>query len=144
MMRAMRVDKTTLAALVATLLLYRDPAQALERIPLLKLLSTSVENLENRAQRLAPQLAECESIETAEAVPAHSQLGGGSVPEQDIPTWCLAVTPKIPVDQLAHQLRCGSPSVFGRIHKDQLLLDLRTVFPRQDQQLVEAFGSVAS
>ncbi len=139
LMRALRVDKMTLAALDATLRLYRNPQQAIQQIPLLAMVSTSIENLHNRADRLAPQLAAAAVIETAEPVEDTAQLGGGSVPAQDIPTWCVALTPHgISVDELAKSLRMGKPPVVGRVSRDRLLLDLRTVLPEQDSLLVDA------
>jgi L-seryl-tRNA(Ser) seleniumtransferase len=141
-MRALRVDKMTLAALDATLRLYRNPQQALQQIPLLAMVSTSIENLHNRADRLAPQMAAATVIETAEPVEDTAQLGGGSVPAQDIPTWCVALTPHgISVDELAKFLRTGMPPVVGRVSRDRLLLDLRTVLPEQDSLLVDAVTS---
>jgi L-seryl-tRNA(Ser) seleniumtransferase len=137
--RALRVDKLTLAALAETLRLYQDRERAEQSIPLLSLLSTSLANLQNRAERLAPQLAACAAIAAAEAVPGTAFLGGGSVPTQEISSWCVALTPvRGGLDALARSLRGGSPPVFGRIHKDRVLLDLRSVFPRQDLELVEA------
>jgi L-seryl-tRNA(Ser) seleniumtransferase len=140
LMRALRVDKLTLAALYGTLQLYQGRERAEQLVPLLELLSTPIANLQNRAERLAPQIAACSAIATAEAVAATTYLGGGSVPMQEIPTWCIALSPASGnLDGLAKSLRNGTPSVFGRIQKDRLLLDLRTVFPRQDLELVEAF-----
>ncbi len=139
LMRALRVDKLTLAALLATLQLHQDREVAERSVPVLMLLSTPLANLQNRAERLAPQLAACPSIASAEAVAGHTYLGGGSVPGQELPTWCIALeSAHGGVDGLAAALRSGTPSVFGRIQKDRLLLDLRTVFPRQDLQLVQA------
>lgn len=137
--RALRVDKITLAALVETLRLHRDRTAAEQSLPLLSLLTTSVENLKNRAERMAPQLAANSVIKSAEPLESFSYLGGGSIPAQQIPTWCVALEPaRSSVDALTARLRKGSPCVFGRIHKDRLLLDLRSVFPRQDMQIVEA------
>jgi L-seryl-tRNA(Ser) seleniumtransferase len=137
--RAVRVDKLTLAALSATLRLYRRPEDAEQAIPLLQLLSTSVDNLKNRAERLAPQLQAAQSIREAQAEQSTAYLGGGSVPTQQIPSWCVALTPATEtVDALARALRTGIPSIFGRIQNDRLLIDLRTVFPEQDMQIVEA------
>jgi L-seryl-tRNA(Ser) seleniumtransferase len=143
--RALRVDKLTLAALSATLRLYRDPVQARAQIPLLMLLSLTAENLKNRAERLAAQAAACPVVSAAEMVESTTYLGGGSVPTQELPTWCVALTPAGgKVDQLARKLRIGHPSVFGRIHQDRLLLDLRSVFPRQDLQIVAALQACRS
>lgn len=139
MMRAVRVDKTTLAALAATLRLYRDPELAERSIPLLALLSTPLDNLKNRADRLAPQLAACPEIASAEPIPDFAYLGGGSVPTQKLPTWCVALLPtKGSVDALAVSLRNRIPSIFGRVQQGRLLLDLRSVLPGQDMQIVDA------
>ncbi len=143
MMRAMRVDKITLAGLAATLRLYRDEAGAEKSIPLLVLLSTTTENLKNRAERLAPQLAATAAIESAEVVAGDAFLGGGSVPTQRLETWCIALVPaEESVDALAHQLRTGRQPIFPRIQQDRLWLDLRSVFPKEDIALVEAFQSI--
>ncbi len=146
--RALRVDKLTLAALYATLKLYRSPQQAEEQIPLLQLLTTPLENLRHRAGRIAPQLAALGAVASAEAVEDVTYLGGGSVPNQQIPTWCVAIKPaQGGVDRMAAELRSGQPAVVGRVQRDRLLLDLRSVFPRQDLllvQAVEGLGQIAA
>ena len=139
LMRALRVDKITLAALRATLSLYRDQDAAMRAVPLLALLSTSMENLQNRAGRLAPQLAANSAISQAEPVEEITYLGGGSVPTQQIPTWCVAITPSEgSTTALATTLRTGKPAVYGRVSQDRLLLDLRSVFPWQDMEIAAA------
>ena len=143
MMRAMRVDKMTLAALAATLRLYCDVETAERNVPLLSLLATSVENLRNRAERLAPQIAAAPLVARAEAIASATFLGGGSVPAQEIPTWCVAITPREwSVNQLSKSLRDGEPAVVGRVQQDKLLLDLRSVFPHQDMQLATALSAI--
>ena len=143
MMRAMRVDKITLAALAATLRLYRDPSHAEQSIPLLSLLSTTTENLKNRAERLAPQLAAASAVESADVVAGDAYLGGGSVPTQRLETWCVVLQPaKRSVDTLAKELRSGIQPVFPRVQQDRLWLDLRSVFPKQDLALVEAVQAI--
>jgi len=139
----LQVDKITLAALAATLRLYRDPASARRSIPLVQLLSTGIENLKCRAERLAPQLAQLPALSSAEALQSTTFLGCDSLPLQQLPTWCIALTPaKGTVERLATKLRSGVPSVVGRIHDNRLLFDLRSVFPRQDQQLVAAVAAL--
>lgn len=143
MMRALRVDKVTLAALSATLKLYRDEGEAETQIPLLSLLSASSDNLKNRAERLAPQLQATHHVESTEVVASESFLGGGSVPTQRVDTWCVAVRPAgLSVDQLAKSLRTGDVPVFPRVQQDRLWIDLRSVFPKQDSLLVESFEKV--
>jgi len=145
MARALRVGKLTLAALAATLRLYRDPEKARRTIPLLQLLTTSVENLRNRAERLAPQMAVAKAVAAAEAISAVTYLGGGSLPTQQLPTWCVALKPAgMSVDRLATRLRSGTPPVVGRVQEGRLLLDLRTVLPRQDGELVAALEAAGS
>ncbi len=141
--RALRVGKLTLAALAATLRLYRDPDGAKQSVPLLQLLGTSAENLKNRAERLAPQIAAVKAVAAAEPVPGTTYLGGGSIPAQQLPTWCIALEPQgRSVEELAGALRAGRPPVVGRVHQDRLLLDLRSVPPRQDQDLVAALEAL--
>ena len=142
--RALRVDKITLAALAATLRLYRDPDKARLAVPLLRLLTTSADNLKNRAERLAPQMAAVKTIiASAEVISDVTYLGGGSIPTQQLPTWCVALQPDCwSVDRLAAALRTGVPAVVGRVRDDRLLLDLRSVFPRQDSEMLSALEAL--
>lgn len=142
MTRAMRVDKTTLAGMAATLRLYRDPAKAREAVPFLAMLSTPAENLRLRAERIVAQVESAAAYSLVEAVEGESTLGGGSVPGQYLPTWCVSLLPaEGSVDELASSLREGTPAIIGRIHNDRLLLDLRTVPPRHDTDLVHLLGA---
>jgi L-seryl-tRNA(Ser) seleniumtransferase len=143
LMRAMRVGKLTLAALTATLALHSNPAGAEVELPLLTMLAMPRANLELRAKRIAGQLNAIGPVETAEAVESFSMLGGGSVPGQEIPTWCVSLAPRSQsVDQFATRLRDHEPAVMGRIQRDRLLLDMRTVNPAQDVDLVTAVESL--
>ncbi len=143
MARALRVGKLTLAGLAATLRLYRDPAAAIRAIPLLHLLATSPENLKGRAERLGPRIAASAAVARAEPIADETFLGGGSLPTQRLPTWCVAVEPAgQSVDGLAAALRRSARPVVGRVQRDRLLLDLRSVPPRQDQALVGSFESL--
>ena len=139
MMRALRVDKITLAALAATLRLYRDPDACRQSVPLLSMLSTPLENLKNRAERLAPQMAVAGAVASAEAIECEACLGGGSAPAQRVASFGIAITPKgMSTVQMIKALRSGAPSVFARIQNDRLILDLRTVVPAEDMALVQA------
>lgn len=142
LMRAMRVDKMTLAALSATLLIYRDESRARTEIPILRMLSMPRENLKLRAEKVVTQLSHLTEFMTCEAVEADSMLGGGSLPTQKLSTWCVALTPNDhSVDRLAAGLRNGEASVIGRVQKDKYFLDMRTVQPSQDACLVESIES---
>ena len=139
LLRALEVDKLNLAALAATLELYQDANLAEQSIPLLSLLATPLENLRNRAERLVPQLRACAAFSAVEALADEASLEEGSPPSQRIATWTIALTPaKGTANGLAQMLRGGSPAVLCRIKNERLLLDLRSVFPRQDSELVAA------
>jgi len=113
--RAVRIDKLSLAALGATLSLYRDPAAARARIPVLAMLETPAETLRARAQRLAGDCG-------GEVVETTAKVGGGALPLLELPG------PAVAVDAgLAPALRAGDPPVIGRISDGRLLLDVRTL-----------------
>jgi len=112
LMRAMRVGKMTLAALQATLSLYRDEAQAKQSVPLLRMLSMPPENLKLRAEKMASLLAPVAQIESCQAIEESAMLGGGSLPAQKIPTWCVSISPVGSVDALTAKLRKGSPQEY--------------------------------
>lgn len=142
---ALAADQLTLAALGATLRLWREPEKARLAIPLLGLLGTSAENLKNRAERLAPQLAATPAVARAETRAATAYLAGVPVSSQELPTWQIAVEPaEASPQRLAAALRLGSPPVVAVAGPDRVLLDLRSVIPRQDMLLVEAFSALAS
>ncbi|MDA0329831.1 MAG: L-seryl-tRNA(Sec) selenium transferase [Gemmatimonadetes bacterium] len=133
--RALRVDKVTLAGLEATLRLYRDEDRARSQIPTLRMLSTDAKVLRDRADALQLRLegvhVACEVVETRGAV------GGGTFPSVELPSWAVAFRPEAGPDVLAQALRAGDPPVVGRIVDDALLLDVRTVLPGQDGDLVQ-------
>lgn len=132
--RALRVDKVTLAGLEATLRLYRAPERALLEVPTLRMLATDPVELKDRAQRLADSLTAngvaCSVVEAAGAV------GGGTFPGVELPSWSVALAPASGVDRFAERLREGSPPVIGRILEQDLRLDVRTVLPGQEEDLI--------
>jgi L-seryl-tRNA(Ser) seleniumtransferase len=132
--RALRVDKTTLAALAATLAAYvRD--EALDRIPVWRMVAAHPAELAARAARWAAAL-QAEGI-AAEVQPGQSTVGGGSLPGETLPTHVLALAGGSP-DRLAEALRRGQPPVVARITGDALCFDPRTVLPEEDGALVGA------
>lgn len=142
--RALRINPTTLAALVATLRLYREPEKALREIPLLGLLGTSLENLQNRAARLAPQIQAASVVKKTEVLDGAAYLAGDAIPSRRLPTATIAVEPEgLSADRLAGLLRMGKTPVVAAVREDRLVIDLRSVLPRQDIQLVEAFAAIS-
>jgi L-seryl-tRNA(Ser) seleniumtransferase len=143
MARATRPDKVVLAALAATLRLYRAGTVTTE-IPIWRQIGTPAEKLEQRGSRLLATMAEGASlvrpggarVELA-LVEVESTIGGGSLPGQVLPSWALVVKGP-PAQRLLAALRAGTPGVIGRVVDDAVALDLRTVEPDDDGALVEA------
>jgi L-seryl-tRNA(Ser) seleniumtransferase len=131
--RALRVDKTTIAGLEATLLAYLR-GWAHEEIPVWRMIAARPEGLRARAERIATRLG-------AEVVGCASAVGGGSLPGQTLPSYAVAVDVPDP-EALARALRLGEPAVVARIAEGRLLLDVRTVLPEQDEWLVTALRRV--
>jgi L-seryl-tRNA(Ser) seleniumtransferase len=138
LMRALRLDKVTLAALEATLRLYRDPAKAIAEIPTLHMLTTTYADLRWRTDQFAGRLREVPGI-VVDVRDDVAYVGGGSLPDVAVPTAVLAVSAKgVSESDLASRLRTGTPAVMGRVQDGKLLLDLRTVFERQEEELLAA------
>lgn len=132
---------TTLAALEATLTLYDDPASIQFTLPLAQLLSTSVENLRQRADRLAPQLAQAADVVAAYSVEHSGRLGLANVPHDELPSFAIALTPVDGhAEALDKRLRSAATPIVTSRAADCLLVDLRTVLPRQDQILVDVLA----
>ncbi|MCP3903623.1 MAG: L-seryl-tRNA(Sec) selenium transferase [Planctomycetes bacterium] len=139
MMRAMRVDKVTLAALGATLQIHRDPAEAAREIPVMRTLTWPVDQVRERADVVAERLAALPGIADARAAGSEAYLGGGSVPTQAIESVAVVVRAEsLSEDELARRLRLGTPAVFSRVADGAVHLDMRTVFADQLDGLVEA------
>lgn len=124
--RALRIDKLTLAALEGTLRLYLDPAEACAKIPVLRMLAEDQQVLYQKAEKLQELLGRNAGI-----IPEHSQVGGGSVPTQMLPTFAVAFSAAdFPVQTLEKRLRLSEPPIVGRIAHDKFLLDVRTLDER--------------
>jgi L-seryl-tRNA(Ser) seleniumtransferase len=133
--RALRIDKLTLAALEATLRLYRDEQRAMAAIPTLRLLTATAVQIRPRAEALRDLLAplgggrlEIRLLERS------SRAGGGSLPLLELPSVCLALkVAGLSANTLERSLRLGTPAIIGRIEEDLFLMDLRTI---EDDALV--------
>lgn len=130
LIRALRVDKTTLAGLQATLLAYLEE-RATEEIPVWRMIATDLGSLARRAAQWQAALGEAVPCQLQDGF---STVGGGSLPGQTLPTKLLAISAASP-DALAARLRRADPPLIGRIEADRLLLDPRTVLPEQDDRL---------
>ncbi|MEW5921876.1 MAG: L-seryl-tRNA(Sec) selenium transferase [Bacillota bacterium] len=144
LLRALRIDKLTLAALEATLRLYLEEKKALREIPVLRMLTISQEELRGRAEYLARLLAD--------KLPGHirvtisrekARVGGGSLPLASLPSTQICLeTHEENAGLLAAKLRRANPPVIVRVHKNRLLLDLRSIMADEDELLARTLLGV--
>ena len=128
--RAVRADKLCLAALSATLLHYLKD-EATREIPIWRMISATTGQVRSRAE------AWKKSVGQGEVVASESTVGGGSLPEESMPTFVLSLTVKSP-DKFLKRLRESNPPIIARTENDKVLLDPRTVLPEQDDVLVNS------
>jgi len=128
--RAVRADKSCLAALVATLQHYLKD-EALREIPVWQMIARPAEQIHAQAKDFAKALNQGEILESK------STVGGGSLPEETLPTFVLALAVPQPNQTLA-ELRAQRPAVIARVENDRLVLDPRTVLPGQEESLLTA------
>jgi L-seryl-tRNA(Ser) seleniumtransferase len=141
LMRALRVDKMTYAALEATLAEYAA-GRADATVPVRRMVMLSADDIRGRAEALAAAIGEGEGWRAA-LVAGSSAIGGGSAPGVELPTWLVAIAKDgLTPDALEERLRRLTPPVIARIERDRLLLDLRTVLPEQDAALAALLGAV--
>jgi len=124
--RALRIDKLSLAALEATLKLYQE--EKLHEIPAVNMLTVSIEELRNKADILLAMLKSSSKQLSAEVIETSGQAGGGSLPAEDFPSFAVAIEfCGISVQNLENRLRNWDIPIITRIHKNRLLLDIRTI-----------------
>jgi len=141
LMRALRVDKMTYAALEATLAEYAA-GRASTTVPVQRMVTMTADEIRTRADALAAAIRSLPGWR-AELLDGASAVGGGSAPGVELPTSLVAIekigfTP----DALEQRLRRLTPPVIARIERDRLVLDLRTVPPNQDPQLLALVGTI--
>ena len=140
LMRALRPDKLTIAALVATIAAYRD-GTALETLPVWRMISATPAGLGRRARAIARML-EAAGIAAA-VVETSSTVGGGSLPEETQPSRAVALE-AASAARAVGALRAADPPVIARIVDDRVVLDLRSLLPEQDELLAAAVISALS
>ena len=137
LLRALRVDKMTLAALDATLELYLEGRS--NELPLWDMATADLDALETRARSIADALPE--GPWKVEAVPTRSVAGGGSTPGEEFSSWGLAAThPERTPEEIERALRSCEPPVIARIDDDRVVLDVRTILPDQDRAVTDALA----
>ena len=143
--RALRLDKTTIAGLEATLAHYhRHEAQT--HIPVWQMISAPPERLKRRARAWQRTIASAHGqLLSTTVVSGESAIGGGALPGETLPTWVLRLSsPTRSSDWLAKQFRSGSPPLVVRIEDEAVVLDPRTVLPAQDQAVRHILASLST
>ncbi|QXM05919.1 L-seryl-tRNA(Sec) selenium transferase [Crassaminicella indica] len=126
--RAFRVDKLTLAVLEATLRLYLNEIDAVRKIPTLRMLTMSFEEIMEKADALYKLLKACIKNCTFEKINGVSQVGGGSMPLEEMGTILISIKPKsLSINKFEQMLRNYKTPIIARISEDKVLLDVRTI-----------------
>lgn len=137
--RALRVDKMTIAALEATLRLYLDEERAMLEIPTLRMLTTPIEELTERAEALYRNLLRKVKTANLDVVDCLSQVGGGSLPHELLPSKGVTIVPMaMSLNEFEERLRRGKCHVIGKIQKERFEIDVRTLLDGDMVRLVEA------
>ncbi len=143
MARAVRIDKLSLAALRATLELYRAPHDPIARIPVLQMLAEPIEHIRDRANQLCTAIQKETSLRAAQ-IASTARAGAGSLPQQDLPSAAIALSREdTSVDALSEQFRQAETPVIGRITQDQFLLDMRAVAAEEVAMIVAAARAIS-
>jgi L-seryl-tRNA(Ser) seleniumtransferase len=142
LMRALRVDKMTYAALEATLQLWAGD-EARQSIPIVRMLAVTKIEIEGRALAIMRALAGASGL-SSRVIDGHSTIGGGSAPGSTLPTALLELqADSLSASALAAGLRAARPPVIARVERDRVVLDLRTVPPDQDEMVIQVLQTVA-
>jgi L-seryl-tRNA(Ser) seleniumtransferase len=134
LMRALRPDKLTIAALAATLTEYLH-GSPWDSVPVWRMLGASLDQLQSRAAHIVSACgAACLRLDI---VDGRSAIGGGALPEETLPTRLVRISADgVAASELAGRLRGGEPALVGRVEHDAVILDVRTIDPSEDQEVV--------
>ncbi|MFH1277339.1 MAG: L-seryl-tRNA(Sec) selenium transferase [Candidatus Eisenbacteria bacterium] len=145
MLRAVRVDKVTLALLEATLLAYLDPDRVEANVPVLGLISRSLHDIQKDAEALREAVLRLGGGRVeAEIVDGESEAGGGAIGQPPIPTRVVEMTvAAVSPDEMAARLRRNDPPVIVRVKNDRVLVDPRTLFPEEIPLVAEGIARAA-
>jgi L-seryl-tRNA(Ser) seleniumtransferase len=136
LVRALRADKLCLAALEATLSAYLE-GTAPDQLPTLRMLHAPVSEVEERARRIAEELARAVPELEVDVAPSVARSGGGTLPTHEIPSFAVRLG-GADAESLAERLRRTTPPVVGRVHEGRLWLDVRTLLPGDEETVVRA------
>lgn len=142
LLRAFRIDKLSLAALEATLRLYKQGDTGMQKIPFMQMFAASNEILSARAQRLADALAALNGAGNVAVIEVAGQAGGGSMPGEEFASVAVALEPAVGLQEGAALLRQAQIPVICRIAEERLLFDVRTITDEEIPWVVEACKKV--
>ena len=134
--RALRPDKFTLAGLESTLMLYLDESWARQKIPTMRMIFEDKDRLRRRAWALLRKIKHLKGLSSVAVIPMSSEVGGGSLPDVSIPSFGLALEPEMGIERFEKRLRSLKIPIIGRIEKDRLLLDMRTLQREDEKDLI--------
>ncbi len=135
--RALRVDKLSLAALEATLSLYTDMENLPQSLPILEMIARPLKEIDSECQDFIKKLHQIAPQVEATIEEGLSTIGGGSLPGEEIPTRLLSINPRpYGTEELSSMLRLNTPAILGRIKKDRVLLDFRTVRNKEEIEVI--------
>jgi len=137
--RALRVDKLVISGLENVILTYLKK-EATQRIPVWKMISTKIGDLKKRAERIKKELKKSKvKLIIGES---KSTVGGGSLPGETLPTVVISVESSLSPNIQAQKFREQNPPIIGRIERDRFVLDLRTIFPAQDKEVLQSIKEI--
>ena len=140
--RVVRPDKLTLAALAATIAAWKTGKW--REFPIYRAAGQSLEHLEERGEKIRDAVRGRAPAMTLETVAATAFFGGGTSPEKPFPSRALAISlPPLSAEDLAARLRAGTPPIVARIEDGRLLLDLRSIAPTEDSEVIDALARLA-
>jgi len=137
--RTLRIDKMTTIALQATLLHYLKKEEV-EQIPVWQMISYSLQEIASRAEKISKRLTQLGLVSSTSD--SSSTIGGGSLPDETLPTKVVVVEPLHSVEDFAKRLRLSAPPLLGRIEEGRFLIDPRTIPPSLDSTVVKTIQSV--
>jgi L-seryl-tRNA(Ser) seleniumtransferase len=141
--RALRVDKLTLASFEATLRLYLDEETLLKEVPFYRILSAPVDEVKARAEALAERIRREVSGLDVSVQEDVARPGSGTLPIEEVASYSVAMTPTSDhAQEMARRLRLRPVPIFTKIRDDKVLLDMRTVFPEEEDDVVAAVAEV--
>jgi L-seryl-tRNA(Ser) seleniumtransferase len=143
--RIVRVGKLTLAALEATLKLFFDEDQAIQKVPTLQMMLADISEIAKKAETIATRLSKLKVNAKVEIIDGFSETGSGSLPTQQLATKLVSIEPKnMNAETLAEKLRQNNPPIIARISEDKVMMDPRTLADGDDSIIAEALKRIVS